>query len=73
MEKKYGGYCKVTVEMEIIASSSWGEDCNLAQVYKQGEQDVNGFLERMQKENKSGGRIRSWEVIKTSAVIAERS
>lgn len=67
---KYGGYCKVIVEMEITASSSWGEDCNLAQVYKQGEQDVNGFLERIHRENR--GQIINWKIIKTDAVIASR-
>ena len=67
---KYGGYCKVIVEMEILAGSSWGEDCNLAQVYKQGEQDVNGFLERMTRENR--GMIKDWKIIKTEAVIASR-
>jgi hypothetical protein len=37
---------RVTFTIEVNVRSSWGEKCDLAQVYKQGEDEARGYLHR---------------------------
>lgn len=39
-----GTYAKVTVTLEIPATSNWGNNCQLDQVFKQAKDDVLGRL-----------------------------
>jgi len=57
---------KVQVMLEIESGSSWGDKCQLDQVYKQGREGAIGFLLKLITEH-GDGRIR---VIGEAKVIA---
>lgn len=42
MTEKQSAVARVTVTLEIDAASSWGDDCTIAQVYKQAADDAVG-------------------------------
>jgi hypothetical protein len=43
--KRYAS-ARVTFTIEVNVRSSWGEKCDLAQVYRQGEAEARGHIQR---------------------------
>jgi hypothetical protein len=66
-----GGHAIVTVQLEIVAHSNWGTSCTLEQLYKQGAEDAEGVLRRLQSDRQNG--IRSFRLMNVDAIIKPRN
>jgi len=60
-------HARVTVTLEIVAHSSWGAECTVEQVHKQGIEDVEGVLQRIRERVPDSG-IKSITITKVDAV-----
>lgn len=70
-DKDNAGYARVTVEVEIVAHSNWGGSCTLEQLYKQGAEDADGVMRRLQQDRDNG--IRSFKILSVDAVVYRRN
>lgn len=61
---------RVVVEVEVTCGS-WGEQCNLDQVYRQATQEAEGFLRRAF--SAAGGKARLLGVKRVEAVTTSTS
>lgn len=44
-------YAKVTVEVEVPISSSWGNDCTMGQIYKQAADEARNRMNKICTQN----------------------
>ncbi len=66
MSKMTTARAVVTVTLELRVSGSWGEDCTIAQVYRQAEASARGIIR-----NKLGTDVQIKGEPKVTAVMAE--
>jgi hypothetical protein len=71
--KRRSAHARVTLTVEIAVHSSWGEKCDLAQVYQQAEREAREHLDRYF--NSNAGRDCKCTIVgrpKIDAIIVER-
>lgn len=63
-------HARVTLQVEVVANSSWGPGTSMDQVYKQAKEDAEGVLRRLCEDRNNS--IRDYKVLSIDAVIATR-
>jgi hypothetical protein len=80
-EPRYSANARVQLTIEVDVGSSWGSDCTVAQVHKQGEEEAIGCVRQLLQEAITGddrilkdraSRIRIVGHPKVTAVLAIR-
>jgi hypothetical protein len=67
--KRYSAHARVTLTVEVAVGSGWGEKCDLAQIYRQAEDEARRHLEHCFHKD---SRARIVGRAKIDAIIAER-
>ena len=71
-EPKYSAYATAKLTLEVDVSSSWGEKCDLKQVYDQAARDAVNRLQTMMQNSKTGYGIRIRGEPEVTAIITRK-